>query len=338
MPIVRNDNLLGVAAIDTGFEIIDTIAERTEAEHRMFLTLFSVRENEIIWSETRENWGIPLTALAQGLGYVPEEIPSLIESIEGNPRHYFEGSATQTEGDAMIQTARVPRVPEWGLFLIADKGVVDGQIFAAVVWPLVIAGLVFIAVLAAGFMISAVTIMKPLNFVSDSLENLAGADGDLTVAVEVDTRDDIQRLADNFNRFVKRMRDMVNRAQGAADDQTTVFNELAASITETNAAMHEIVTNIESIGAQITRLDESVDTSVSSVEEITQNIHSMIEQINTQASMVEQTGASITEMMSSINNVAQVTDRKAQSVESLSEAAQRGKQQLQDTNQRFTTE
>lgn len=334
-PIEREGRLLGVAAMDTGFGIIDEIAERANEDHRMHVTLFSLRNNEIIWNDSQDRWGQSLSEFVQDLGYSQEESPGVISRIENDPAHYFEGVAAQTDGDAMIQSVRIPLVEDWGLLLFADKGAVGGQIVAAVVQPLMIAGLVFIAVLAFGFGISAVTILKPLNFVSSSLGNLSGAEGDLTVSVEVNTKDDIQRLADNFNQFVGRMQAMVTRAQGAAEDETVVFNELTASITETNAAMHEIVTNIESIGSQIARLDDSVSTSVSSVEEISQSIRSMVDQINTQASMVEQSSASITEMMSSINNVAQVTDRKAQSVESLNEAASRGKQQLQTMNTRF---
>ncbi|MFW5644132.1 MAG: methyl-accepting chemotaxis protein [Alkalispirochaeta sp.] len=334
-PIVRDDQLLGVAALDTGFDRIAEIAGAVAERHQVGLSLFSLRNDQIIWSPDRALWGIPLSALGEDLGYDESAMSGLLEELRDDPAYYFEGSSAQTRGEAMLQTNRVPSAPEWGVFLIADKKVVASRIFDAVIQPLLLAGIVFLIVLGASFGIAVMGILRPLNSVSANLKELAEGEGDLTVTVEVGTRDDIRRLADNFNEFVSKIRGMVREIKVAAAAQDSVSEELTASITETNAAMHQIVSNIESIERQIGRMDRSVGDSVASVEEITGNIRSMIEQIGNQASMVEETGAAITEMMSSIHNVATITEKKTRSIENLTASAARGKEQLEETNRTF---
>ncbi len=334
-PIRRNGQLRGVAALDTGFGRISEIAAEAAAEHDVSVSLFSLREETIIWSASRESWGTPLSALAADLGYGEDDIPVLLDSLRTNGMLYFEGHATGIEGDAMIQTNRVPGVPEWGILLFAEKRTVTRQIIRSVIAPLLTASIIFLVALGISFLVAAVTILRPLNFVSDSLGDLAGGAGDLTVSVSVRTRDDIRRLADNFNDFVGKMRRLVINIKNAAAEETAVSQELTASINETSAAMHEIVTNMESIERQVHRLDESVDTSATSVEEITRNIRNMLSQISNQAAMVEESSASTTEMISSINSVAVITERKSESIHSLSASAERGKEKLNEMNRSF---
>jgi methyl-accepting chemotaxis protein len=334
-PVERDGELLGVAALDTGFGRIAEIAEALAAENNVELSLFSLREDTLIWSKDREAWGMPLTDLAAMLGYGGDKATELLSAVENIEAHYFEGNAINVEGEAMLQTNRIPSVPEWGVFISAQKGLIQERTLEAVVQPLIVAGIIFLIALGAAFAISALTIIKPLNVVSGRLRDIAEGEGDLTASVSVQTKDDIRRLADNFNLFVGNMRSLVTNIKHAAEAETAVSEELTASVTETNAAMHEIVTNIGSMEGQVKRLDESVGNSAASVEQITRNIQSMIDQMSDQASMVEQTSASITEIMTSIENVAFITERRTESVEKLNEAASRGKRQLEETNRRF---
>ncbi|MFP4378441.1 MAG: methyl-accepting chemotaxis protein, partial [Spirochaetales bacterium] len=334
-PIERQEELLGVAALDTGFGRIAEIAQELGAQNGVELSLFSLREETLIWSDDREAWGMPLSELASLLGYRGDEAEELLSALEDKEKHYFEGNAISVDGEAMLQTNRIPSVPGWGVLISAQKGLIQERTLDAVVRPLVVAGTVFLIALGAAFATSALTIIKPLNVVSGRLRDIAEGEGDLTVSVAVQTKDDIRRLADNFNLFVGNMRSLVTSIKHAAEAETAVSEELTASVTETNAAMHEIVTTIGSMEGQVKRLDESVANSASSVEEITRNIQSMTDRMGDQASMVEQTSASITEIMTSIENVASITGRRVESVQRLNEAASRGKQQLEETNRSF---
>ncbi|MFP4066391.1 MAG: methyl-accepting chemotaxis protein, partial [Spirochaetaceae bacterium] len=334
-PVEQQGELLGVAAIDTGFDRISEIAEELSEENNVELSLFSMREETLIWSRDREAWGMPLPDLAEMLGYDSTETAELLEALRENETHYFEGSSLSLEGDSMLQTNRVPAVPDWGVFISAPKALIQDRTLEAVVRPLLTAGLLFVVALGGTFAVLVFTIIKPLNTVSGRLHDIAEGEGDLTARLQVQTKDDIRRLADNFNLFVENMQHLVGNIKKAADDQTAVSEELTASVTETDAAMHEILTNLQSMENQVKRLDESVSNSGSSVEQITRNIHSMTDQMGEQAGMVEETSASINQIMASIENVAAITDQRTRSVEELNEAAGRGKRRLEETNQSF---
>ncbi len=334
-PITRDGRLLGVAALDTGFAWIERIHEQTRREYGASFSIFSDRGSDLIWSEDRAAWGTPLERVVADFGYDATEAAALRAEISSESSFYFEGDLTDGAGTVMIRTGRVPSVSEWGVLLVADKQIIVQETFSAVVTPLLVTGGIFLIILGAAFLISARTILTPLNFVSRSLGDLAEGDGDLTVHLAVDTKDDIRRLADNFNTFVGKICALVVNIKNASEMEQRASDELTSSIDETNTSMNEIVTNIASIEEQMDRLESAVGTSVTSVEEITHNIRGMIDQMSSQATMVEQTGAAITEIMSSIDNVAAITERKTKSVEQLTDVVMRGKSQFEATNRNF---
>jgi hypothetical protein len=159
-PIERDGELLGVAALDTGFARIAEIAGAIAEENNVTVSLFSLRENTLIWSADREAWGTPLTALARSLGYEESEVPELLADLEANETYYFEGNAITVEGEAMLQTNRIPSVPDWGVFLSAEKALIQQRVFEAVAQPLIIAGVIFLITLGVAFGMSALTIVR----------------------------------------------------------------------------------------------------------------------------------------------------------------------------------
>lgn len=333
-PIIDGGSVRGVAALDTTFDrVADELLSYVSAEG-IEAALYSTAAREIIWAPTGTE-GVPLESMAAGLGVPEDEIAATVDRMIGDEPFYFEGAATTSGARYMIQTTPVSNAPQWRLLLTFDQRQVFRAVIREVGGPLAIATLVFVLILSGAFVMTIRTILTPLNRVSDGLGDLAEGEGDLTTQLSVQTRDDIRRLADNFNRFVEKIRDVVRSIAVAARVETGVSQELSGHVTETNAATAEISANISSMQSQIQKMDETVQASAATVEQISRNIESTTAQITNQASMVEETSASITEIMSSLDSVAQITERKMAAIDSLAEAAQRGREQLDQTTQTF---
>lgn len=334
LPILEDGDVLGVAALDTGFgrisESLATLVEREQIE----ISLFSRTTNRVIWSPGGVE-GTPISDMVANLVADETQRAAIAEAIVGDDSFYFEGRSEQLGTTWMIETTPLGSTAQWGAMITVDKAMIRAELVETIVLPLVGLGAVFLIFLAFSFVLTVRTILNPLNRVSDRLVDLAEGDADLTASLNVRTRDDIRRLADNFNLFVRKIHDVVSVIKEAAEGGADVSNELSGLVTQTTAATNQIVANIQSIENQTRRMDESVQLSASSVEQISRNIESTTAQITSQASMVEETSAAITEIMSSLDNVAAISERKMAAVESLSDAAQQGRTQLDQTTKTF---
>lgn len=334
LPIFEGDEVVGVAALDTNFgrigDALDEMVEREGVE----VSLFSRSSETVIWSPGGVE-GYPISGMVTQLGFPDEEVGSIVASIVGEEAFFFEGRSIEDNTAYLLETSPLTATTEWGVLLSVDRAMIRADLVRTVIIPLVILGAIFLVFLGVSFVLTLRTILNPLNRVSDRLGDLTEGEGDLTVSINVATKDDIRRLADNFNLFVKKIHDVVKVISGAVRDGAGVSQELAGLVGETTAATNEIVANIRSIETQTGKMDEAVSLSASSVEEISRNIESTTEQITSQASMVEETSAAITQIMSSLDNVAAISERKMAAVEALSESATQGRAQLDETTKTF---
>ncbi len=334
LPLYRNGQLVGVAALDTSFHYIGDRLTELLNTYEIELMLYSRINNTLMWTQDGPG-NTPLQELMQELGYETDEAQTLAETLHSGVPYYFESRANGLQGVRMIQSLPVTASDQWGVMVSMDQQLIQAEVLNTVIGPTLIMGLVFLGFLLLAFFLTVRSILSPLNTVSASLADLSQGEGDLSITLNVHTRDDIRRLADNFNLFVGKIREVVQAIQQAGNSGDEITREVAASVTETSAAANQIAANIGSIQKQIHYLDENVQSSASSVEEITQNIRSTSEQISNQAAMLEETSASITQIMASLENVANITRHKMEVVELLAQTTQKGKTQLEQTNRSF---
>ncbi len=104
-------------------------------------------------------------------------------------------------------------------------------------------------------------IVKPINIIAYKLQDIAEGEGDLTKTIDVKSNDETGKLADNFNKFVRKLRGVIsdiieisNRLLGSSDNMretTASFSEItqsqAASVEEVSATTEEVSAGMESI-------------------------------------------------------------------------------------------
>jgi len=179
------------------------------------------------------------------------------------------------------------------------------------------------------------SITKSIVKTSNAFKMLTKANADLSIKIELKSKDEIGNMINNFNLFVDKLKIIVINLKENAIQSNDVSQDLTASVEETAAAINQIIANITSIQKQIQNVDNSVIYTGAAVEQITENIEKLEKEIETQASMVEESSASITQMMSSLNSVANITEKKTESVKQLEQSAIKGRDQLNLTNKTF---
>ncbi len=154
-------------------------------------------------------------------------------------------------------------------------------------------------------------IVKPLIEASDMMAVLSEGEGDLTARLNISSNDEIGKLAENFNSFIDKLRDIISQVKDASneinngtgeisagsEDLSTRTSEQAASITETSTTLEgftsivkvntdnseEVRGKLENFNVEMqTKKDlmDNVTTTMREIEDSSKKIDNIITVIN----------------------------------------------------------
>jgi methyl-accepting chemotaxis protein len=188
--------------------------------------------------------------------------------------------------------------------------------------------------LAAAIWISLGSALKPLRLAATAIRDIAEGDADLTSEVTIKRNDEVGDLVADFNRFVRKLREIVAQLKHAQGTVGAVGEELAASSHQTASAASEIMANVEGVRRQAGLQARSVEDSSSSVEEVARNIESLERLITSQASSITEASASIEQMVGNIESVSASIEKMASSYDALIASSEEGKAKQEAAEQR----
>ena len=253
-PVSHQGQVIGVAGADLSLDdlIDEVLAMRVQGEgYAMLLD----RSGLIV--------GHPQKALA--LKQVAELAPGLTGTTrEGKSGDGELHGATIAGRDVLLSVQGVPGT-DWLLAMVMYKDVLEAP-FASLLWQLVGLTLVLLLVFSALLIAMFNYLFADLGRVSKALADIAHGEGDLTVQIVAQSRDEVGLLAQNFNLFVARLHGIVSRlrdvtvelaaqsrtqAAGAEERSQRVRQQqdeivmVATAVTEMASATQEIAGNAE---------------------------------------------------------------------------------------------
>lgn len=194
---------------------------------------------------------------------------------------------------------------------------------AGVMFVLIVFGSIAVALLLAGSITRAILhLYKQIRILGE---------GDLTVSVDIRSRDDLQSLGEHFNAFIGNLNQSIRMIKTAAADTIDVKDRLLSAVEHTQSSAGSIGESTATIGSQVEQLNSRFSDSLESVENMATHSESVLEMLQDQTAMVEESTASITEMISSISSVAETAEKRYAATEKLRESSRRGSQKLMMT-------
>ncbi|RXE99623.1 methyl-accepting chemotaxis protein [Pseudoalteromonas sp. PS5] len=165
-------------------------------------------------------------------------------------------------------------------------------------WMLTI-GVVIAAIGIAIAFVLVNTIIGPLTHIQKRVENLASSEGDLTHELEVSHHAELIALAQGFNRFTEKLRNMIDDLKGLAEssyEQSHRTTEAAINIKNKVANQHleidSVVTAINELSAtasEVARASEKAAASTNqAADQVQQSEQSIIKTTETVQSMADQ--------------------------------------------------
>jgi len=175
---------------------------------------------------------------------------------------------------------------------------------------------ILVALIAiAIFFVILTKIINPVNDLNQSIHDLAEGEGDLTYRVEVESEDEVGSLANNFNKFLEQIHQIISDTKATTDNLASMATELAASMNEVASTTSEIASGAINTNQAVEISSSAITQMAASIQELTTNIKTMaqyFEEItavtNTGAEAVQKSVTSMSEIKNSSEKIANIVN------------------------------
>jgi len=153
------------------------------------------------------------------------------------------------------------------------------------------------------------SIIIPLSRTKTMLHEIAEGDGDLTVRLNIDSKDEIGELASNFNIFVEKLQDLFRNVA----ENTIELSSSSVSLNSANKTLTEHVAQTNEQSSNVASAAEEISVNVSNVTNATENVSTNVTTIaaatEEMSNGVSTVAVAIEELTSSLSEVSKNTIR-----------------------------
>ncbi|RBH52484.1 MULTISPECIES: methyl-accepting chemotaxis protein [Pseudomonas] len=260
--------------------------------------------------------------------------------------HYLKYSASLATNDQVL----VPKIgyteflPKWdiaiGTFVnldgleaqVAEVEAKVHQRLEGVILSILGITLVVLLVIAVLGILVANTILRPLQLMKLSLDDIAAGEGDLTRRLAVTSQDELGQLAGSFNRFVDKIHglvrqisemtvqlttlvsqvsDQAQRSEQAMERQRHETDQVATAINQMSSAAQEVARGAQGAAVAAQQTDAEGKTAKRVVDGSIQQIHALVKDIRhsgTTLDSLQQDVTSIVSVLGVIRSIAEQTN------------------------------
>lgn len=263
------------------------------------------REGAIsIHPDGAERVGEPLTELP---GW--ESVASALLAEEG----YRFASMRDPEGaEHLVAAIDVPGT-EWVAFAQVPRDELFADLNRAVVLILLAVGLILLASLGVIALLLR-SQMRPIRRTAEAMRDIAQGEGDLTLRLPVNGKDESAELAVQFNAFADKMHDVLSLVRASSDAVRLAAQEIAAggkdmswrtdqaasSLQETSASMEEITGTVESTSASSQEANALSQASA----ELAQHTSGQVEQVVATMGEIQESSIKVGDIVRVMDDIA----------------------------------
>ena len=157
------------------------------------------------------------------------------------------------------------------------------------------------------------TLTKPIIQLNDAMDEIARGEADLTRRLELNRKDEMEQLAQAFNKFLIKLASIITALRGSQASLEDMGNELSSTAQETASAINQIMANIEGVKAQAENLARNTGAAASSTLTVTGEINGLGNLIDEQVDSSSEASSVIEEMIANIREVGNSVARMAES-------------------------
>ncbi|MBU2887280.1 methyl-accepting chemotaxis protein [Gilvimarinus agarilyticus] len=228
--------------------------------------------------------------------------PNAVDGIEleGFERSYELFDAVRTFMD-VVGERRLQHVSEFQERINNEANSITGQLMTiAIVCTLV-------AILAA--ILLPIMVIRPIKAIGDRIQNIAEGDGDLTIRIDVDSRDELGELSGHVNRFMEKLQNLIGRIRSTTEDVALSANDMQAVSAQSQQAADEQVQAITMVVAAVNELTVAIQEVAQNTNDTADSSKNAAEVTSNGQERIRVAVDRVQELSNRINDTAQVMTR-----------------------------
>jgi methyl-accepting chemotaxis protein len=239
-----------------------------------------------------------------------------------------------TQSDTVIHYYAVPLTignasQPWTLVVGVSRNTIMASVYRMIRICIII-GILTMLLMSVGVIFTARSISRPLSYTMTVLKDIA--EGDLTKAITVNSKDELGDLARYLNFTVDEIKNLVVAIREEALSLSQTGSDLAVNMNETASSVNEITATINSIKAQTGKQQASVKGSGAVMGQVVNHIGTINDQIQKQSQYVTESSSAIEQMLANIQSVTQNLIKNETNVTKLSHASEIGRTGLEEVS------
>ena len=147
----------------------------------------------------------------------------------------------------------------------------------------------------------------------------------------VESRDEFGLLINDLNSFHDATKNLLNDIDKSVSVAASTADNVSSSMTETSAAIEEIMANINSVKARVenqadgvTKSDDTIKNMITKINELSESVTAQVQGVSTSSSAVE-------EMVANIRSVTQILDNNTATVQELGAESENGRKRINES-------
>ena len=223
----------------------------------------------------------------------------------------------------------------WALHTTIDEVDVLSSVFSLRKMILITAFTTVVVLLGLGILV-ANAIVKPISKVSAMLKDISDGEGDLTVRLEIESRDELGEMAGYFNIFVEKLQILIGKISADThelDKASVQLRELSALMSQDTrqvsdradavaAATTQMSGNMNSVAAAMEQTSANVTVVASATEEMSSTINEIAQGSKNARGITAQAvvqASEATEKVNTLGQVAQMIGKVVETITNISE-------------------
>jgi len=185
--------------------------------------------------------------------------------------------------------------------------------------------LIVVGIIARKFLLKT---LKPLTEVSEKVAVIGS--GDLTVDIEVTSKDELGQLSSSINGMTRNLRNLIKRVTQLAEQVASSSEELTANAEQSSQAASQVAVSITETAQGTNKQSHTVDTTLRMVEEVAAGVSMVAANTDTTAGTIVKAAAAAKDggiaIEKAVNQMHQIEEVVHQSAEVVAALGERSKE------------
>lgn len=181
---------------------------------------------------------------------------------------------------------------DWHVAIMVPNAIMDEQL-SSLLWTVVMGSLLVIGVVGATAMFVINQSLKGVNDISESLVSLAQGEGDLTQQLMVNSEDEVGKLAEGFNNYNAKIRELINESKLVSADVKSATHQVTTSLEYAAKNMASQRDELAVIATATNEMDHVVKDIAQNAEITRQNVQEAEVKVSDARALVEETSEQV---------------------------------------------